>query len=141
MDKEVQDFITAWENKSTSKALALEAIGEAKIAELRGEDATSLWQLADSKGRAEGDEGRYYDEAFSIAEAYVNGHPEVFSSFERLVNPDDHEILVTLINTFREHGREEEATQLTMFELVRFERQQIGGALRAVVRPRNGNRS
>lgn len=134
MIPEVQLFIDTWAAKSAAKQEALAAVGAAKFAELDGKDATALWQTVAEKGFSEGEEGRLYAEALAIAERYVKEHADEFVSFEAFVNPESHETLVKLIGLLDKEGRPEEAAKLTMFELVRFERQHIGQAMKAVVR-------
>lgn len=145
MNAEVQAFVDKWAEKTAAKYDSLEAVGEAKLAELKGDDkkAKAAWKVVEKRGFTQGDEGDLYGAAYDLAEAYVDGHPAEFASFEQWVSPDGggHETLVRLIDTLREHGREEEAAKLTMFELVRFERQQIGGEVRAKVRYRDAGRS
>lgn len=148
MNAEVQAFIDKWAEKSASKAAAMSALGSAKLADWKAEqaltdgerqrysaEAADYWQAVVNRGM-KGDEGRLYDEAYALAEAYLDAHPEQFVSFERYVNPDDHDLLVTLITALSKSGRAEEAAKLTMFELVRFERQHFGQRLQAVAKVR-----
>ena len=135
MEVSVQAFLNTWAAKSAAKQEALIAVGAAKFAEQDGrpKDADKQWAIVAAKG-INGDEGRLYAEALAIAEAYVAEHPEQFAGFEGYVNPDDHGLLVELTGLMGKRGRKEEEAKLTMFELVRFERQHIGQATRAVAR-------
>src|SRR5690606_10388687 len=127
MDPEVQAFLDKWAEKSAAKADVLVALGAAKLADHKAKNALTAqeqevheaesarqWAIVEARGIQSGDEGRLYDEAYAIAEAYVDSHPQMFVSFERFVNPDDHDLLVTLTTAMSKDGRVEEAAKLTM---------------------------
>jgi hypothetical protein len=148
MDPAVQAFKDKWAEKSAAKQESLVATGYAKLAEHNADvaledtdrarylaEADQHWAVVATRGHA-GAEGKLEAEAFAMAEEYVDAHPEQFASFERYVNPDDHDLLVTLITALSKNGREEEALKLTMFELARFERQHFGQRLQAVAKVR-----
>lgn len=137
MNAEVQAFVDKMAAKSAAKARVMEALGKARLAELQGEDATEHWDVVASQG-LEGVEGVAYRAAFETAEAYVTAHPEQFAFLEPYVSPERHGELVDLATVFRERGLDEEATKVTMFELVRFERQSIGAETKAKVRMPGG---
>lgn len=149
MNAEVQAYIDKWAEKTAAKAEALAALGAAKLADWNAEnaltdsdrkkyeqEAAAHWDVVIKRGM-KGEEGRLYAEAFALAEAYVAAHPEQFASFEQYVNPDDHDLLVTLASAMSTAGRKEEQAKLTMFELVRFERKNVTQAMQAVVRKPN----
>lgn len=152
MNAEVQAFIDKWAEKSAAKAEVLVALGAAKQFDWKAENAltdkeakqhsaaaSEQWGIVESRG-IHGDEGRLYEEALALAEAYVESHPEQFISFEDYVHPDNHDLLVQLIATMSKAGRPEEAAKLTMFELTRFERKNITQAIKVGIRKtRNGS--
>jgi hypothetical protein len=68
------------------------------------------------------------DKAIAIAEEYITENAAVLDPlFGDKTSPE----LVTLIDAARLAGNEDVVTALTMYELVHFERQEIGGAVRA----------
>lgn len=160
MDPAVQAFIDKWAEKSAAKQVVLAALGAAKLADWKAENALTpadakphlaeaerQWAIVEARGARSGDEGRAYDEAFALAEAFVEAHPELVAVGAAFVAPDDatadekntkHQLLVTLIAEAGKRGDVELATKLTMFELVSFERQHIGQALAVKVRRSNG---
>lgn len=135
MDADVQAFLDKWEEKKAAKAEALKAAGEARLAEYEGRDSDAArhWAIVESRG-IKGDEGRLQAEAFAMAEAYVDSHPQMFVSFESMVNPDDHSALVTLCGVMGKMGRKEDEAKLMMFEMTRFERQHIGQRFQVAVK-------
>ena len=137
MNTDVQAFVDKWAEKTAAKQDVLDALGQAKAYEAQGIDASGEWAIVEKRG-INGDEGRLYEEAVAIAEAYVTAHPEQFVMFEDLVASERHGDLVEVMSALRERRREEEVAKLTMFELVRFERQHIGQAMQVVTRRTNG---
>lgn len=156
MDPAVQAFNDKWADKSAAKQESLIATGAARLAEWKAEQALTdseraehqaeadrQWAIVEARGFASGDEGRFYNEALELAEAYVDSHPELDAMFGRYVTNDskDQDFLVKLASVMRKTGRDEESDVLTMFELARFERRNYTAALQAVVRkPRHGGR-
>lgn len=138
MDAEVQDFIDKQAEKSAAKERALTALGAAKLAELRGEDSAAHRAIHAAEGFATGNEGRLHIELQEMADAYVAAHPEFFVAFDGFATPEKQGDLVTLISVLRDQGLVEEVAKLTMFELARFERQNIGAVMRAQVRVAGG---
>ncbi len=71
-----------------------------------------------------------HDEAIACATEYVQAHRDDFHFFEGR----GHARLVQLVDHFRETGDEEAALQAMMWEIAKFERQEIGGGIEAKVR-------
>lgn len=147
MNEEVQAFVDKWAEKSAAKADVLVALGAAKLADHKAEnaltdeernrhaaEAETQWAIVEARGFKSGDEGRLYNEALALAEAYVEAHPEQFVSFEPLINPEGKKYLVQLIGLAGKNGRAEDAAKLTMLELASFERDNFSAALEAKVR-------
>lgn len=130
MDPTIQAFKEKWAEKSAAKVIVMDALGAAKLAEYRGEDASSFWKLVGDHGFNGGDEGRFQADAQAMADAYVLEHPEMFDVAEQYVSPERHDELVTIIGIYRAAGLEEEMLKLTMFELARFDRQKMGVTVR-----------
>lgn len=137
MDAAVQAFKDKMAEKQRHKGVALAAAGQAKKAELDGQDASSLWETVATEG-IDGLEGKCMAEAQAMADAYVEAHPEKFVAFEQYLTPEGNEQLVRLIGALGKSGMEEAALELTMFELAKFERQSFGVAPQATVRLGNG---
>lgn len=140
MDAEVQAFIDKQAEKAAHKEAVMVALGEAKLAEWQGRDASAYWDTVISRG-INGDEGKAFAEMAEMAEAYVAAHEAEFAAFEHFVVSDNptladegHRKLVALIDNLRQTGSDELCAKLTMFELVRFERQNIGGEAHIRVR-------
>lgn len=133
MDADVQAFKDALTAKASAKDAALACVGAAKLAELNGKASEALWETVAAQG-IDGAEGEAMQQAQQIADAYVAAHPEEFAAVQQYVNPQGHENIVRLIDAFRDAGMEEAVLKMTMFELVSFERQQIGVTPRATVR-------
>ena len=138
MDPAVQAFKDKKAEKAAVKAEVLAALGRAKLAEAKGQDASADWAIVEREGFRSGTEGRLHNELQQMADAFVEAHPELFANVEHLVNPEGHHRLVRMISIFRQEGLEEEALRLEMFERARFERQEIGQAIRAKVRMAGG---
>ena len=147
MDAEVQQFIDLWKLKSEAKEHLLIALGAAKLADYNAsqaltpgvkdaylKEAEAHWNEVERLGITSGEEGKYYQQAFDVAQEYVDSHPKMFASYEYYVTPEGHNTLHTLISALSTRGDTEAMTKLVMFELVRFERQHIGQATHAVVR-------
>lgn len=145
MDADVQAFVDKWAEKSAAKAVTLAALGAAKQADYKASVAETpeararweaksaeQWAIVESSGINGGEEGRLYDEAFALAEAYVAAHPEQFASFSAY----DFDLVHAIATAFKLQGRKEEAAKITMFELVTFERQHIGQAVKVEKRVR-----
>lgn len=135
---ELQQFRDLMADKAAAKQLVMAALGRARLAEHNGQDASADWAIVDEKG-VNGIEGEKMAAAQALADATVAAHPELFSHLEQYVNPDGMEQLVKLTSLSRDAGMEDEATAITMFELARFDRQQIGVQTRGVVRLAGGN--
>jgi hypothetical protein len=126
MDAEIQAFKDKMAEKAAAKAKVMAAVGE--------ED----WATVAEQG-INGVEGKAMAEAQAIADKYVKAHPEQFAAVMDYSTTDEQVQLVTLIDLMSKSGMEEAALALTMFELARFERQEIGVATKAKVRLGNGD--
>ena len=69
------------------------------------------------------------DQAYAIAEQYVSENAAVLDPILGGKSSDE---LVKIVDLARAAGNDETATVTTMYELVKFERKQIGGAVNAV---------
>lgn len=125
MDPEVQAFRDAMAEKAAAKQKVLVAIGEQD------------WATVAKEGIS-GNEGKAMAKAQQIADNYVKAHSDKFTNVAAYVNPDGLEKIVNLIDIMQTAGMDEAATELTMFELASFERQNIGATPRATVRLGNG---
>lgn len=146
MHPDVQAFKDALEAKRAVKAEVMVALGNAKYADYQaeigdahGEDtskyrkqADEQWAIVEAKGMA-GEEGRLFAEMQALADRFVAENPGLFTEYEHLV-PDGLASIVTLTTAVRRAGFEEASLRLMMFELARFERQQIGGEVKAKAR-------
>jgi GNAT superfamily N-acetyltransferase len=163
MDAQVHEFLDKWAEKSTAKQEALAATGAAKLAEWKAEDAANpadakryqdeadgQWAIVAARGFQSGDEGRFYNEALALADAYVDAHPELVGVGSAFVAPEDasaeeknskHDLLVTLIAEAGKRGDVELAARLTMFELASFERKHIGAAVAVKSRRTNSRKA
>lgn len=126
MDAEVQAFKDKMAEKAEAKAKVMEAVGK--------ED----WSTVASHG-VNGAEGRAMAEAQAIADAYVKANADQFAAVADYSTTDEQTQLVALIDLMSKAGMEEAALKLTMFELARFERQEIGVATKAKVRLGNSD--
>lgn len=75
-------------------------------------------------------EGRDEDLVREMSDAYVNAHPDEFTSYEGL----DEKALVKALEVFREAGLEEDEFRVQVWIWHYFEPQEIGGTYRAKVR-------
>ena len=73
------------------------------------------------------------DKAYALAEQYAK---ENAATLDPLLGGMDGEDLVRLVDLARLAGDEDNATAITIYELVKFERQDIGGHIAMVVPPR-----
>jgi hypothetical protein len=149
MDAEVQEFLDKATEKREAKSLALAAVGEAKLAELGGKDASEHWAVVEREGMTSGREGRLAAELQAMADAYVLANPELFVMLEAYVVPEGTAAeqkkaqgeLVALAGFLGKNGQPEAAARAVMFELARFPRQQIGSEAHIVYRtPRAGGK-
>lgn len=125
MNADVQAFKDKMAEKAAAKAKVMVAIGKGD------------WTTVTAEGLT-GTEGKAMADLQKMADTYVNAHPEQFTAVEGSVSSDGHDHIVKMIDIFYGAGMEEEALKMTMFELAKFERQQIGVATRAKVRVGNG---
>lgn len=109
--------------------------------------AAGDWATVAKEG-INGTEGKLFAEAEAIAKKFVADKPDTFAIVAAHSDPSQpldekglsgHDKLVGLIDLFRQAGDDESATLLTMYELAKFERQQIGVQTRAKVRIGNGD--
>lgn len=135
MDSQVQAFKDKMAEKAEAKQKVMAAVGEKD------------WKAVATHGIS-GKEGQLFAEAEQIAKDYVANNEAQFAmaaSYSDPVQSADengltgHDKLVSLIDLFSKAGDEESALKLTMFELVKFERQEIGVTHRAKVRLGNGD--
>lgn len=126
MDAQVQAFKDAMAAKAEAKAKVMEAVGKGD------------WATVESQG-IRGAEGKAMAEAQAIADKYVKDNAEQFAQVADYATTDEQSQLVTLIDLMSKAGMEEAALKLTMFELARFERQEIGAQAKAKVRLGNGD--
>lgn len=138
MDAEVQAYIDKLAEKSAAKEEVMAAIGQARLAEHEGRDASSYWQIVETKGMS-GIEGQLHQELQDLADAYVLAHPETFASFEALfASEEGQDALVASISLWRETGMEEQAALATIWERARFNRKSIGVTPAFNMRPVGG---
>ena len=138
MDPDVQAFIDKQAERAAAKEKVMEALGRAKIADHLGKDSTADWAIVTEQGSPDGVEGRCSAEMLAMAEAYVAAHPDTFAFLNHFATPYRHDDLVRMIDAFREQGLVEQTQLAVMFELVKFERKQIGGEMKAKMRVGNG---
>ena len=130
MSAETEAFRTVWAEKSAAKERVMEALGRAKLAERDGKSAAADWKIVADQGMTTGVEGMKQAEAQAMADGLFTNHPELFTFFtDKTV-----EQLCTLADAYRAMGLEDDLTLLTMYELARFERQHIGGTVKARIR-------
>lgn len=140
MDAEVQAFVDKMAEKAAHKAVAMAALGEAKLAEHEGResDAARAWDVVVASGMG-GEEGRCHEELQAMADAYVAAHPEQFVAFEQYLNPEGKDKLILLIASLGKAGMAEEAAKLTMLERAKFERVKVQPAVQ--MRTRGGGKN
>lgn len=127
---EVQQFRDIWAAKVAAKEKVMAALGQALIFDRDGVPSDSEWAIVEAQGMASGVEGKKQAEAQKLCDDLYLAHPEYFSTLEG----KDSEQIVTLIDLYLKAGLEDDATLATMYELAKFERQQIGAKLTARVR-------
>jgi len=127
MSTELQQFRNLWAARTEVSALSKAALGQALIDSLKGVKSDAR---ADHEAQ-EAERIKREQAAYDVAEAYVNANIATLDPFLGEMNIEQ---LVTLIDAFRKVGDEDAATRITMYELVKNERQRIGGALQVAVR-------
>ena len=155
MDAAVQRFIETQAEKSRVKQSVMEAVGKRiwHASQAEGDDAYAKGQASKveeldefiaANGNATGKEGELAASMMEQAEAFVAAHAAMFALLEPMVQDGEttdpatgltgHDRLVRLISALSSQGMVEEVATLTMFELVKFERQHIGATNRAKLR-------
>ena len=114
MDPAIQAFNDKLAEKAAAKQVVLKELGDAIAA---GQSADSVsWATVEAKQA----------ELQAIADKFVKDHPELFAHLDSLATPEGQVKLVGLVQTMRKAGLYDEATVAAMFEMAKFERQQIG---------------
>lgn len=145
MDAAVQAFINLRDQRSAAKAKVMDAMGRAKLADSRGEDSSALWDVVERYGAKNGIEGELTKQMQEAADAYVAANPQFFATVSHFATEeakakvfagvdndgnqilvDGQDALVRLIDVLRNQGDVEGAERLTMFELAKFARKDIG---------------
>lgn len=134
MIPELETFKQLMAEKAAAKELTMKALGEAKIAEWNGKDATKAWADVEKYGMS-GVEGEKAAAMQKLADEIVDGHPDLFAML-RMYVPDGGDELVKIAGAFSAAGQEDQALLVTIFELASFERQEFGVTTRAKVRTR-----
>ena len=129
MNAELEAIKDTWRKKTEAKARALEAVGEAKLAEKEGRDSSKFWATWEKNG-IEGLEKKLADEQLALCEAYVTAHPEEFTEIQNM----SLEECVTALEVFRKAGMEDSEWRVEAWLRHHFEPQNIGGEARARVR-------
>lgn len=133
MDPAVQAFKDKMAEKAAAKQKVMEALGRARL-----NDDPKDWAIVEKEG-VNGTEGAAMAEMQKMADAYVKANPDQFVNVAGYVSPEGQDNIIQLISVFSQAGMEEEVLKLTMFELAKFERQEIGVQTRAKVRVGNGD--
>ena len=138
---ELQEFRDLMAAKAEAKnGHVMPALGRARLAESQGRDASADWAIVEEYGMS-GVEGQKMVAMQALADKVVADHPELFALFGDLANqtPDaegntGQDKLVLMISALRAAGQEDAVTAASMFELAKFERQEIGVVTRAALR-------
>lgn len=144
MSAETERFRELMAEKAAAKAQAFEAMQYALWLDadpalrskdppvpewLKGKTSAQCWALLDEYGM-QGTEGEKFREAEQLATDTVLAHPAWFAAFDGKTI----EQVVGLVDAYRGLGLAEDETLATMFELAKWERQNIGGQFEARVR-------
>jgi hypothetical protein len=94
-----------------------------------------LEAIKDAMDKSTGD-GRDHPNACTLAEAYVEAHPEQYADdiYENSLATRSVEDLVKAVDVFRAAGMEEQQWIIETFLLAKFEPQNIGGTSQVVLR-------
>jgi hypothetical protein len=130
---ELQEFRSLLAAKATVKTKVMHAMGEARLARLKGEDDAPFNAVIEEYG-IRGKEGELMAQAQALADKVVTEHPELFVNLEAYADEDRQKDLIKMASVFKRGGFEDERTLVTIFELARFERQNIGGRVKAQLR-------
>lgn len=156
-----RDAFELWAERSATKERA-DALKEGKpIAEVRAitadkylamapESSEEYWNIVIANG-INGVEGAKKAEALAVAESWVLANPEKVAEIKSLVwqyqiqNPtqgwNDLQATAPLCSMYRGAGLIDKLTEVEMYQLASFEREHIGGQVRAIARFPNQRKS
>lgn len=128
---EVERFRALWAEKTAEKDVAMTAYQRMRLARKEGRDSDAKADEAEGDEHGwVGREGALYREAEQLCIDLVRDHPEYFALFEDKTQ----EQIVLLVDAFRAAGLKDDEDLATMYELGKWERQHVGGAVKARVR-------
>lgn len=133
MNAELEAIRDKWVAKNENKARVMEALGRAKLADVRGEPSENEWQIVMDFG-VNGDEGRLHREVVDMCDDYVEAHSGEFGLF-RDKEEDD---VVKMLEAFRQLALDEDAWRAQAWLFHKYEPKNVGGPMKSVVRIRGG---
>ena len=162
----IDDFRQAWADASAAKGQVMEALGYAKLAELKETDPEAFarlpassqalathpssyyWGIVEAQGMTSGIEGKKKAEARAIADQWCDANAARVAEIKSLAaqiqaaNPllhyTDQQACVPLVDAYRLPNLHDAVTEVEMYLISNFEPQSIGGAVQSIARIRPG---